>query len=293
MRSVIKSLVKWKVNHPGALGPWARKVILAGSRVTAPFRVLPDFAIIGAQKCGTTSLYNYLSLHPHILPSLKKEVSFLGVNQRHGVGWYRSHFPLAITRALFRRSLGQNPLVGEASTETVFLPGAPAQAAKLLPDLKLILLVRDPITRAISHYYHDFRLGLVSESMEQAFAPAWDNIERDRNEWQDCAARKSRDYQEPRHSYLLRGLYADQVENWLDFYDRSRLLILRAEDFWRDPASTLKQTADFLGLPDWQPESFRQFNEGKYAEPSAEILRRLEEFYAPHEKRFSQLANSR
>lgn len=289
MRSIVKSLIEWKVNHPGAIGPWARKLILAGLRVTSPLRVLPDFAIIGAQKCGTTSLYNYLSLHPNVLPSLQKEVSYLGVNQSHGVLWYRSHFPLGITRFLFRRSSGINPLVGEASTETVFLPGAPAHASSLLPELKLVFLVRDPITRAISHYYHDYRLGIVSDPIDVAFEKAWENIDKDRDQWLECAAKKSREYQEPVHSYLLRGLYADQVENWLKYYDRSKLLILHAEDFWADTASSLQQSIDFLGLPAWQPESFRQFNEGKYEEPPAEIISRLQEFFKPHQERFCQI----
>ena len=289
MRSIVKSLIEWKVNHPGAIGPWARKLILAGLRATGPFRLLPDFAIIGAQKCGTTSLYNYLSLHPYILPSLQKEVSFLGVQKSHSLNWYRSHFPMATTRTMFRRSLGRNPLVGEASTETVFLPGAPAHAASILPELKLILLVRDPISRAISHYYHDHRWGLVSESIEDAFQIAFDSIENDREVWQKCAAEKSREYEEPKHSYLLRGLYADQIENWLNFFEGEHLLVLHAEDFWKDPGESLRKTSAFLDLPDWQPDSFRQFNEGKYAEPPEGLLVRLQEFFAPHRKRFIQL----
>ena len=291
MRSIVKSLIEWKVNHPGAIGPWARKLILAGLRVTGPFRLLPDFAIIGAQKCGTTSLYNYLSLHPYILPSLQKEVSFLGVNKSRSLNWYRSHFPMATTRAMFRRSLGRNPLVGEASTETVFLPGAPSHAARILPELKLILLVRDPISRAISHYYHDHRWGLVSESIEEAFEIAFNSIEEDRATWQKCASENSREYNEPKHSYLLRGLYADQIENWLKFYEHQHLLVLHAEDFWKDPGGSLRQSSSFLGLPDWQPDSFRQFNEGKYQAPPEGLLSRLEDFFAPHRERLIQHTN--
>ena len=138
----------------------ARYAIWAAGRATARWRPLPDFLVIGAQKAGTTALYAYLRWHPGITGPSWKEVSFFDRHWWRGEFWYRGQFPL--------RS-GQR-LVGEASPSYLFHPLAPERVRSLVPEAKLIALVRDPVDRAYSHYQHEVALGREPLSFEDALA---------------------------------------------------------------------------------------------------------------------------
>src|SRR5947209_1159841 len=137
---------------------------------SADRRALPDFLIIGAQKAGTTSLYRYLAAHPDIVASTRKEVHFFDINFWRGEWWYRSLFPLR--RRLQRRPPLRNrpAITGEASPYYLFHPFAPERAAQLLPDAKLIVLLRDPVERAWSHYRHEVANGRETMTFPDALA---------------------------------------------------------------------------------------------------------------------------
>ena len=120
-------------------------------RITAPFRALPDFLIVGAQKGGTSSLYAYLAQHPSVLPSFRKEVKFFDCNYFCGHTWYRAHFPLR-----YKLSRG-NRITGEGTPNYLFHPTALQRLALTLIDVKIIILLRNPADRAYSHYQHQKR----------------------------------------------------------------------------------------------------------------------------------------
>ena len=130
---------------------------------TSGFRPLPDFLIIGGQRCATTSLYYYLRAHLQVLPALTKEVRFLALHWSRGEGWYRAQFPRR-ARKTSRRVIA--PLTFEATPYCLAHPLAAARAAQLLPDVKRLVLLRDPVTRPWSHYRHMVRLGLEPLSAE-------------------------------------------------------------------------------------------------------------------------------
>ena len=100
---------------------------------TAPVRTLPDFLIIGAQKSGTTFLYQLLVQHPHVKPAFVKEVHYFDLEYRKGVNWYRSHFPLQMRNS-------REYITGEASPYYLFHPHAPRRASAVVPDAKLVVL---------------------------------------------------------------------------------------------------------------------------------------------------------
>jgi hypothetical protein len=109
---------------------------------TSGLRPLPHFIIAGAQKAGTTSLFGYLEHHPHCLPSLKKEVHYFDMQYAHGESFYRRHFPATVTAAMRQRQ------VFESSPYYMFQPAVPGRIAKLVPQAKVIFLLRNPVSRA-------------------------------------------------------------------------------------------------------------------------------------------------
>jgi len=253
-------------------------------------RAWPDFLVIGAQKAGTTSRYAYLLEHPCGEPATKKEVQYYSVRYSRGPAWYRAHFPTSLTMARTARRHGR-AITGEASPYYLFHPLVPERARADVPAARLIALLRDPVERAYSHYQHLVRLGTEPLSFEEAVA----------REPERLAGQAARIRREPGYyahefrnfSYLARGVYVDQIAAWRASFPAAQLMVLRSEDFWADPAATYRDVTRFLGLPDWAPESFREYNVGQYAGLSEDTRGRLRETFRPHNERLRALLGER
>ncbi|HEY9295730.1 MAG TPA: sulfotransferase domain-containing protein, partial [Phormidium sp.] len=163
----------------------------------------PDFIIIGAQKCGTTSLYEYLIQHPQILAASKKEVHFFDLNFAKGVDWYRQQF----------KPVSQKSITGEASPYYIFHPLVPQRIYQLFPQVKLIVLLRNPVERAISHYYHEVRLGFEDLGLEDAIAQEPARLEGETAKI--LADETYYSYNHQHYTYLSRGVYVEQLNNWM------------------------------------------------------------------------------
>ena len=243
------------------LPQWVRagayRLISMGRRLTWRGRKLPDFVIIGAQKTGTSSLFRYLRQHPQLRVSFRKEVHFFdgGLDPdaddfRKGQAWYRSHFP-------WKGSVADGQKVFEASPLYVFNPLAAKRIAELLPDAKLILVLRDPVERAISHYFHEVRKGReplplmeALQKEEERLAPA-------------LASEDYKSYEFIHYSYKSRGLYGEQLARYLEHFSMERILILSSEDMFADPQSTLRQVFEFVGVdPEFWVGNLRPSNTG-------------------------------
>jgi hypothetical protein len=252
-------------------------------------RVLPDFLIIGAEKCGTTALYNALAAHPDVHKARRKEPHFFDYHYARGETWYRAWFPFVWVRALGRRRRGRF-LTGEASPDYIFHPHAAARARRLLPDAKLIAILRDPVERAFSHYQQQVRKGRDPLSFEEAIAREPERVD-------DGLARMQRDEtlaleSVTRFSYLARGRYAEQLERWLACYPRERLLVLRSEDLAAEPSASLRRALAFLGLDAGPGDALRveRRNVGGYdAALDPALRRRLADYFAPHDARLHEL----
>lgn len=256
-------------------------------RITAPMRVLPDFIIVGGQRCGTTSLYNNLIQHPSIAPAFQKEVHFFDIHFRKGVNWYRAHFPSYLYKSYIENTRRQPLLTGEASPYYMFHPYALKRISEFLPEVKLIALLRNPVERAYSHYQYQVRKGRESLLFEEAI-----DAEKDRMAHEVRKMRENEDYVSFVHrhfSYLSRGKYADQLEVLMHLFPRNQILILNAEDFNRDAAGTLNQVTAFLGLPSWKHEKVVRRNNATYSDLRQEVRKELAQFFEPHNKRLYQL----
>ena len=185
--------------------------------------MLPNFLIIGSQKAGTTSLYRILKQHPQIFMADKKEINFFFKDEEHARGpeAYAKHFADSATQLA----------CGEASPGYICHPDTPARIHALLPDIKLILTVRDPIKRAISQYWDNRRH--LNES--HTFAEAIDNYLSD-------------EYHPDEIGYFSRGAYMRYIRKYLEYFPRENLLILPFEEMIAEPETFYKRIFTFLGV---------------------------------------------
>jgi hypothetical protein len=246
--------------------------------LTSGFRSAPDFIIIGAQKCGTTALFNYLEEHPGVAPALTKEIHFFDLNFERGLRWYRAHFPAR----LFGR---RRTLHGEASPSYILHPLAPQRIRASLPGVRLIAIVRDPAERAHSHYQHNVRKGRE----RLPFAEALDREEERLSRGIDSSLAGEDEFRRYyQFSYLLRGIYHRQLERWFERFERREMLILSSDDLRRDPAAAFGRVLEFLGLAPFEPE-FTIHHHYDYEPMDPALKARLQSFFAPHNRRLYEL----
>ncbi len=233
-------------------------------------RALPDAMIIGAMKSGTSSLHNYLTQHPNVIAPLRKEVHYFDLQYGRGERWYRANFG----------KVGQPGLNLDSSPYYLFHPLAPQRAHALVPQAKLIVLLRDPVRRAYSHYWHERDKKREKLSFEDAVAAEPGRVGDDEHRLARGEIEQSRAHQHC--TYLARGRYAEQLERWLQFYPRDRLLVLQFEDLGRAPMVTLNRTLEFLRLPPLGRVRLDARNVRKYPPINPATAERLREYFAPH-----------
>jgi hypothetical protein len=222
---------------------------------------MPDFLIIGAKKCGTTFLYDLLSRHPYVEPAAKKELHYFDIlYKEEGIDWYRRCFP----RPKWKD--GRRIITGEA-TPYLGNPRAPERVAQVLPQARLITLLRDPIQRAYSDYQQVRRKGREPLAFEEAI---------------EAEKRQTRSIR----GYLSRDVYVDYLLWWSSFFAEDQMLVLKSEDFFERTQETLERALDFLDLPRWEAEATEKRNKGEYETQMAPATRqRLEEYFEPHNER--------
>ncbi len=242
--------------------------------LTTHNRVLPNFIIVGVQKGGTSSLFNYLLQHPNIVPGYKKEVKFFDGNFHKGIDWYRFNFPM--------QEQMSDPLAqtGEASPSYVFHPLVPQRIKEALPDVKLVLLLRDPVARAYSHYQGNFRKGQEELSFEEAIEKEESRLEGEREAI--IADQHHPMYKYLVYSYLSRGVYIEQVKNWFDSFPRDQILIQKSEDLFSNPQGVYSRVLAFFGLPDWRLDNYEIVNPGQYEKMAASTNTKLKEYFRPY-----------
>jgi hypothetical protein len=188
---------------------------------------LPNLVVIGAQKCGTSGLHYHLGLHPEISMSKPKELNFF-IEERNwprGPAWYKRHFD------------ADARVRGESSPNYTAYPhhmGVPERMHSMIPDAKLIYVVRDPLLRIASHWVHNYAK---------------------RREKGDLAAT----LRHPNTSYLIRSQYAMQLQQFLRFYDKEQILVCQQSDFRRERADSLRRIFEFLEVdPGFTHPSFER-----------------------------------
>ncbi|MCD6143414.1 sulfotransferase domain-containing protein [Thermococcus sp.] len=186
---------------------------------------LPNFIICGTQRGGTSSLYHYLNEHPEILMSSIKEVHYFDLNYNKGLDWYEKHFI---------SSTSNYKAIGEASPLYMYLKEVPERIHEVLPDVKLIFILRNPVDRAYSHYWHEVKIGYEKLSFEEAI-----EIEKERLSNGDIISIRH-------YSYLDRGKYIEQIRRFKKYFSKDQMLILFTEELRENPEKVMKTLFEFL-----------------------------------------------
>jgi len=195
----------------------------------------PDFVIIGVPKGGTTSLLHWLSRHPRIWCHPRKELHFFNGAWEQGSSWYSAQFPVF--------KAGTDVLRGEATPNYFHNPLVPERLARTAPKARLILLLRDPLERAISWIEHLRRYEGLRGSTEALLLSELDQLEN------DTGLDRAMGAPPPLHQALLGSCYDVVLARWRQ-QCANPLLIIRSEDLFKQPALTLRRCAAFLGIDD-------------------------------------------
>ena len=251
----------------------------------------PDFLILGFAKCGTTAFYDYLCQHPQVLQSIQKEPFSLSqlVQKTNNFAekdwtlspaekkWYLAHFA--------PRPEGKKFITGEASTSNI-IPGVEQIVASWFPNIKIIVLIREPVRRTISHYEQRLKNNRQRGSLKRVLnselgelqgintlnSTVIDNILRTKG-W---------------NAHIAMSLYVYPLERWMQLFSKEQFLILTNEDLAQYPGETMKQAFGFLELPECNSIQYNPRNVGSYPQINDQLLSRLSEFFQPHNQRLEE-----
>jgi Sulfotransferase domain len=235
-----------------------RKATRAVGRATSGVRMLPDFIVAGAQRCGTTTLYRLLVEHPAIVrPLFHKGIGYFDVGYDHPWSWYRGHFPVAPVAAARTRRFGR-PMTFDSSGYYMYHPLAPDRIAEHLPDVKVVVLVRDPVERAYSAHKHELVRGFETEDFETALAL---EPERLAGEVERMHANPSyQSFHHRHHAYVGRGQYADQIVRLQQALSPEQVFVIDANRFFDRPVEQFARLQEWLGLPVHNPAKVDKAN---------------------------------
>ena len=227
--------------------------------------MLPNFFIVGAPKCGTTSLSSYLQQHPDIFMCPIKEPNYFSFED---IEKQQLYYRFVHTRSLKEyealfSGVENEKAIGEASVSYLYYPSVPQKIKNIVPEAKAVILLRNPVDRAFSHYLMDVRLGYVNISFD------------------DIVARKSSHrmidlyYQQ----YVSLGLYYDQVKRYYDIFGREKVAVIIFDDLKSNPVAVIKSLFSFLGVDDsYEPDASQKKNE--FFMPNNKLIRILYRNYA-------------
>ena len=242
--------------------------------------MVPGYLVVGTKRGGSTSIAHWISQHPEVAPCRStKGTHYFDVNYGRGWRWYLSAFESAG---------GPWRITGEASPYYMFHPHAPQRIAQALPDVRIIVSLREPVARAWSHHQYEVQQGFESRSFEEAI-----DLEANRLAGEEERMIRDPSYQSfahRHHSYLQRGHYAEQLRRLYAHCPAEQVLVLRSEEMFARPEQQLSLVWDHLGVSQVALtglERFKATNSPPDISPA--LMVRLTEYYRPWNERLQEL----
>lgn len=262
---------------------------------TSWLRALPDFVVIGAQKSGTTTLFTILSEHPQVMSPFNKEPHYFDNNfYKPLTTGYRFQFPLKAYMLLRGMRHRSSVITGEATPFYLFHPLVPGRMKKVIPKARLLVILREPVERAYSHYQYAVKNGNETRSFADAISHEVEQVEAEKEKLKKGQSFDNRLLQN--NSYISRSHYHEQLERWFQYYSPEQLFILSSEYFFSRHQEALEQIRAFLGLNlnAYPPrQELPVANPNAYHKMDTGIYHRLRTYFEPLNEELFQLIGKR
>jgi len=309
--NIREKVTPWLKKHP-ILYKTARSIYCTYTSKDQPptkrhFPSLPDFLIIGSMKGGTTSFYSYLNQHPQILPCIIKESHYFSKFYGKGIKWYKSCFTHTYAEDFKKRILKKKFLTGEATADYYFYPHAAKRVHDVVPNAKIILLLRNPIDRAYSEYnmrlifsifgkgkivsrvahldelkLRDDKGSLDGISFEDAIKMEDEVIKGELQKMINDETYFSDRFNSK--AFLAKGIYINFIKNWKKFFPENQFLIIQSEKLFKNGIETTNQVLKFLDLPIFSKLNFCIACKGFYKPMNPETRKKLVDYFKPYNK---------
>lgn len=256
-------------------------------KITHSFHTLPDYLIIGTPRSASTSLYQYLIQHPAVSPALTKQLHFFDTFFYKGIEWYKVCFPYQWKKIYQEKILRTKFVTGEATVHYILHPLAPQRIFETFPKIKLVIILRNPVDRAYSHWNMEFQNKNDELSFEDAI-----NAEESRLKGEFDKLSKDENYTSdnyPHRAYLATGLYAEQLKRWFNFFPKEQFLIIKSEEFSDNPSQQFNEVLKFLNIPKFDLPEYKKLHSRNYKEMNPETRKKLIEYYKPHNEKLYTL----
>ena len=246
---------------------------------SASKRKNPDFIVIGVHKGGTTSIYDYLNQHPDIIMSRRKEINYFSKYYFMGIKYYKSFFP--------RKNVKE--ITGEVSPYYLFHPHSAKRLKSVFPNIKIIVLLRDPVERAYSHFNMLKNMDPV-ETFDEVVKL---EEKRTKEEGEKVLLQKNHHsvpYQT--FSYMKKGLYHKQLSRWAEYLDLNEMLILKSEDFFNNTKKELKKAYEYLNIREVYPKDLSAKNARKYFKINSDVYQKYYPYFEKDQEALKKLLDN-
>lgn len=256
--------------------------------LSSPFRVLPDFFVIGVVRSGTTSLYHYLGQHDCIRKAAYDELGYFDDNYHLGVHWYRSLFPTVFTKNKIKKKFGKF-LTYDVTPFYIYNPLVARRILECFPKAKIIADLRNPIDRAYSNYIIMLQEGDTTKTFEEIVESEIREIEQSKSKLNDESYLVNNFYEK----LLARGFYADQLKIWFELFPKNQLLMISSEEFAKNTDSVLREIFEFLDVPHAKIKDYTKQNKRHYQPMKSETRNLLKEYFKPYNEKLYSLISKK
>lgn len=235
-------------------------------------RMTPSYLVVGTKRGGSSALAEWITRHPQVAPSRAGKGShYFDVNHWRGEAWFRSRF---------EKPRPEWRITGEASPYYMFHPLAPARMRETLPEARLIVVLREPVARAWSHFRRETDTGFETLTFPEALAAEDSRLEGELERLRTDPTHES--YAHRHHTYRTRGHYAEQLRVLHEQFGPEQVLVVQSEAMFADPNRELERVWAFLGVDPVRLDDLRPVKPSAHeAEASPAVVEQLHRYYRP------------
>ena len=297
MNFIKKTIRYWLLNNP-KFNPFRISFKRIFYQLTNNTRVLPDFIIIGSGRAGTTALYSYLIQHPQIMKAYtheKKDVAdlhFFEYMISDKIGWYRAHFPTKISKRIKELKLEKKCITGEFTSTYMYNKKVPDRIKEILPNVKILLVLRNPIDKIYSTYSQQYKFGEYLSNFEDIINSELNRMEILEENPEFLTFNENID-SFVQHNILRHGIYHNYLKKWYEIFCKEQIMIIDSEQLKNDTLNCMKNIFEFLEIEKLKIKDISKINEGNYKKMDIESRKKLVDYFSPHNKKLNTLLKSK